>query len=200
MTETSGHPRGWAGAIRMVSDMNDYFVGGNVSAWEYWMLDDVGGMSGGKPGPKFLAARHFYKFVRPGAVRVDSASSDADLLTSAFRHDGDGTLSIVLINRAATPVGVTVKVAGTPVADTYQVIQTTEAGAAPDPGQLAAGQLHLTMPAQSIVTLYGQSAAMKTAAPKPWPASVDVPPARRSGATSTSPTWARASAPPAWPR
>ena len=48
-------------------------------------------------------------------------------------------------------------------------------GIAPDQAPLAAGQLHLTMPAQSIVTLYGQSAALKTAAPKPWPASVDVP-------------------------
>ncbi len=175
MTETSGHPRSWQGALKMASDMNDYIVGGNMSAWEYWMLTDVGGMTGGEPGPKFHAARHFYKFVRPGALRVESVSTDADLLASAFRHDADGTVSVVLINRAATPVSVGVRVAGATTPAEYQAIQSTEAAGSAELGRIAAGQLRLTMPARSIVTLYGQSAAMKTAAPRPWPSSVDVP-------------------------
>jgi len=175
MTETSGHGRNWAGALRMASDMHDYITGG-VSVWLYWMLTDVGAIADGRPGPKYHAARHFYRFVRPGALRVECNSSDEHLLASAFRHDADGTVSVVLINRAAAPAEVAVQVRGRPVPAAFQVIQSTEAAGSSERGTLPGGHLRLTMPPQSIVTLYGQDPALKTvAAVTPWPASVDVP-------------------------
>jgi len=179
MTETSGHPRNWRGAVRMAGDMRDYIVGGDVSAWLYWMLTDVGAMRGGRPSPKFHAARHFYRFVRPGAVRVQSASNDPDLLDAAFRHDADGTVSVVLINRGDTALDVAVKVTGASAPAAYRLIQSTEAAGSAELGRQPAARLHVAMPARSILTLYGQSNGLNTtAAATPWPNAVDVPATR----------------------
>lgn len=51
--------------------------------------------------PKYWTARQYMKFVKPGAVRVAAESSDADVRASAYRDDARGTLTAVLINRAA---------------------------------------------------------------------------------------------------
>jgi glucuronoarabinoxylan endo-1,4-beta-xylanase len=93
MTETSGHPQTWPGAIQMASDMHSYLVGGDFSAWVYWQLTDnersgqYAIMVDYQPTPKFYAARHFYRYIRPGAVRVETTPERGDILPSVFRHD-----------------------------------------------------------------------------------------------------------------
>lgn len=53
--------------------------------------------------PKYWTLRQYTKWVRPGAVRIDAASGDADVLVSAFRDDAQAKLVAVAINRHDAP-------------------------------------------------------------------------------------------------
>ena len=53
--------------------------------------------------PIFWYLGHFSKFIRPGAHRVDAASSRSSLLTTAFTNP-DGTLAAVVLNQTDKPV------------------------------------------------------------------------------------------------
>jgi ankyrin repeat protein/O-glycosyl hydrolase len=166
MTETSGHPQNWAGAMKMASDIYDYVVGGDFSVWIYLRLTQparsgAGLMVDGRPAPKYYAAKHYYRFVRPGALRVGSESSDPDLLVSAFRHDLDGTLTVVLINRSDEEASVRLAADGIGLPLVYTLYRSTETEGCADKGTV--GEVpEFTMPPQSMVTLYGASEAMRT--------------------------------------
>ncbi len=99
MTETSGHPQNWVGAMKMASDIYDYIVGGNFSVWVYLRLTVPSGGGGlmvnGKPGPKYYAAKQWYRYVRPGAVRVDADELGPErarggVHSGCRRHDDGG--------------------------------------------------------------------------------------------------------------
>src|SRR4030042_3299435 len=118
MTETSGHDTTWNGAMNLATDIHEYLVLGNFSAWIYWQISgNTGGsnpglytlMLEGRPTKKYYTAKHFYRFVRPGAIRI-SASSNADsLLISAFKHPETGTLTAVIINPSEAEIVVKLK-------------------------------------------------------------------------------------------
>ncbi|MFW6277401.1 MAG: hypothetical protein ACOC1J_01930 [Prolixibacteraceae bacterium] len=105
MTETSGHEPTWAGALKMATDIQEYLVYGNFSAWVYWQLSGGGNgrysiMVNGKPGNKYYASKHFYRYVRPDAIRIGANSENENLFVSAFHHPHDGTLTAVIINNS----------------------------------------------------------------------------------------------------
>jgi len=166
MTETSGHPQNWTGAMKMASDIYDYLVGGDFSVWVYLRLTQPAGSGGGlmvdgRPAPKYYAAKHYYRYVRPGAVRVGAECPDDDLLVSAFRHDVDGTLTVVLINRSEQEANVSLTVRGAGLPAGYTLYRSTETEGCEDKGRVGA-EPQFTMPARSIVTLYGQSDLLRT--------------------------------------
>lgn len=160
MTETSGHDQTWAGAMKMANDMHDYLVGGNMSAWLYWQIAEPHSvyalMDSTRKSPKYFAAKQFYRYVRPGAVRVESRSSSPDVLASAFRHDTDGTLTMVLINRSDSAQTVNVSVAGTGQPTMYQVFRSIEKEGCVLVGNFRINQKTLLLSPRSIVTLLGQ--------------------------------------------
>ncbi len=161
MTETGGHPQTWPGAIKMACDMYDYLAGGHFNAWVYERISaDPGAVSAlfinGRPGPKYYAAKHFFRFIRPAAVMVDAQSSDADLLASAYSHGPQGTLTVVLINRdRQQPAVVSVALEGTDLPADYEVYTSTEQVQCELTGKQAGPTVALTMPPMSIVTLFG---------------------------------------------
>jgi len=166
MTETSGHPQNWTGAMKMASDIYDYVVGGDFSVWVYLRLtqdaNSVGGlMVDGRPAAKYYAAKHYYRYVRPGALRVGAQCADGDLLVSAFRHDVDGTLTVVLINRSDQEAAVRLSARGNGLPTAYALYHSTESEGCEEKGEVGASP-EFTMPAKSIVTLYGRSDALKT--------------------------------------
>lgn len=173
MTETSGHDQTWPGAMKMANDMHDYLVGGNMSAWLYWQIAEPHSvyalMDSTRTSPKYFAAKHFYRYVRPGAVRVESRSSSPDVLASAFRHDVDGTLTTVLINRSDSAQTVQFSVDGSGAPMTYQVFRSTENESCALVGNFQKNQRTLTLPARSIVTLFGQGKPNPSAKRSEWP-------------------------------
>src|SRR5690606_28826216 len=69
-------------------------------------LDGIGEfnlMNGTTAGKKYYASKHFYRYIRPGAVRVKAESSDSDnIFITAYRHEGNDTHTIVIINSGTT--------------------------------------------------------------------------------------------------
>jgi glucosylceramidase len=107
--ETYGHS--------MINDFNDGTV-----AWTDWniILDDQGGPNhvgnfcfapvhaDMKKGEliytnSFYYIGHFSKFIRPGAKRIVSSSNRDNLQTTAFQN-GDGKISVVVMNQTEKPI------------------------------------------------------------------------------------------------
>jgi hypothetical protein len=85
---------------------------GDQAAWLYWQLADGAPVSPtvltdeklGRDAPKYVAAKHYFRFIRPGARRVSVAvPPGGDLLASAYLHETDGRLTLVVINAAREP-------------------------------------------------------------------------------------------------
>lgn len=168
MTETSGHQPTWEGALKMASDMHDYLVKANLGGWCYWQISDKSGSSQysiyetGKPGPKFHAARHYYRFIRPEAVRVQASVGDPDLLVSAFRHDVEGTLTVNVINRSKGDRTVSIDLPHPGLPKSYRFIMSTSEAGSQERGEVSLDGGRIELPAESIATFYGQSAALRT--------------------------------------
>ncbi len=104
--------------------------------------------------PKYWTLRHYAKYVRAGAVRIEASSEDTDLLVTAFRDDAAGKLVAVAINRADAPRWAVFH--GAAISGAPQVVRTTalESGA-----ELAADSVDrfadrsLLMPARAVATL-----------------------------------------------
>lgn len=165
------------GAIRVAQNIHNAMVWGRASAYVYWQI--LGGRDrpgGGSllsrtldtTGKKFSAYRHFSRYVRPGAVRVETTPTAAgsgsemdtshSLNASAYVHDEDGTVTIVLVNLLPDEEDVQIAVPDSPAVDSYSVWRTKgDESFAPQPDvPVEAGSVSLTVPGYSVVTLYGQ--------------------------------------------
>jgi O-glycosyl hydrolase len=165
MTETSGYVDSWEksgskpGALNLAMDICSGLIFGNMSGWVWWQGSELGSigeynlMNGTTSGKKYYASKHYYRFVRPGAVRVKSTSDDSDIFVSAFEHISKGTNTIVIVNAGATDKSMSLEGAGlsaefsiyltTSGADNCKLIGTVKSGAGNS----------FVMPAKSIVTL-----------------------------------------------
>ncbi|MBK7342151.1 MAG: hypothetical protein IPJ06_02920 [Saprospiraceae bacterium] len=122
MTETSGEDRRWIwpatgypseGGWSVALKIHQALTTGMESAWLYWTFtetDDDGlvtpsaltSQAAGNSSPKYVAAKHFFKFIPPGSVRVNVASEPGnDPLFSAYYHPLSGRLTIVAIQSGA---------------------------------------------------------------------------------------------------
>ncbi|MCP9746408.1 glycoside hydrolase family 30 beta sandwich domain-containing protein [Lacihabitans sp. CS3-21] len=123
MTETSGFKNTYDGAIDLAKAMYMSLTYGNVSAWVFWTLsteniDEYSLMnSKGEKSKRFYVSKQFYKYIRPGAVRIESTSSP-DVLSVAFSNNGQST--VVLINISSFDRAVKIKGG----AEKYRVINT----------------------------------------------------------------------------
>jgi O-glycosyl hydrolase len=122
MTETSGENPAWLfptngypnnGGFSITTKIHQALTVGNESAWVYWTFtgsDDNGqvsdfalsNQSSNVNAPKYVAAKHFFKYIRPNSYRVNATSSDNGILASAYIHDTDKTITAVIINTTAT--------------------------------------------------------------------------------------------------
>jgi ankyrin repeat protein/O-glycosyl hydrolase len=161
MTETSGHSSNWEGAFEMASDIHTYLAEGNFSAWVYWQLS--GGGSGkysilvnGEPTPKYYAAKHFYKFVRPGAKRVEVNASDDSILVSGYRHNEKSTLTAVLLNPRNEDVHVSLNGKDKNMPEEYKVYRSQKNENCEKIKTIKKGEKFL-LPGKGIVTLVGEN-------------------------------------------
>ncbi len=153
MTETSGFKNTLEGANDLAKAMYTAFRFGNVSAWVFWTfstdkVDEYSLMSAsGEKSKRYYVSKQFYKYIRPGAMRVEANSSASDVLTLAFSNNGVST--VVLINLSNTDKAM--KITGG--ATKYRVIKT---GATDDAKEAEAVEKDglFSVPAKGVTTLY----------------------------------------------
>ena len=141
MTETSGEQHDWLyptndypnnGGWSIAVKIHQALTSGRQSAWLYWTFteaEDSGATSTyalttqalGNLAPKYNAFKHFSKYIRPGAHRIEAVSSDEnEILVSAYLHEDDATLTIVLINTTAEEKDVMVQIQDVDVSGEFQ--------------------------------------------------------------------------------
>ncbi|MDX2286260.1 MAG: glycoside hydrolase family 30 beta sandwich domain-containing protein [Bacteroidia bacterium] len=180
MTETSGENPVWRypafgypneGGWSIAVKIHQALTTGYQSAWVHWTFAEADGsglvatqaltsQSAGALSPKYVAAKHFFKYIRPDAVRVGAESGSSSLLASAYVHDADGTLTLVLINTGTQAQSAAVSVpAALPGAYPFSAF-TSSNGSYWNASslQLQNGALTVQVPAYGVVTLTGSGA------------------------------------------
>lgn len=130
---------------------------GNASGWIIWTLaslfTDAGDENSRAPQDIYFGCKHYYRFVRPGAVRV-GVSGQGGLDVTAFTNDGDGTATVVIINSGGA-TSATVNGSGLPgTLHVYQTSGSTDRCAYK--GTSAPGT-SVSLPASSVTTLYSEN-------------------------------------------
>jgi len=161
MTETSGLPETWDGAKDLAGGMYAALRYGNLSAWVWWMECGSGAASGSLEGlllsdcthsKRSYAAKQFYKWIRPDAVRINTAFSgdSADLFPVAFHHPDNRTLTVVVINHGAAAR--TVSFAGGDCPATFERFRTSASENCAALGSVSSN--NVTLAASSVNTFY----------------------------------------------
>lgn len=180
MTETSGEDPAWLapasgfpgqGAFSIAVKIHQALTTGMESAWAYWQLTDGSPVKGETltdatavdGSAKYVAVKHFFRYVRPGAVRASVTVTGADpLLASAYVHDANGTLTLVVVNTSASDIGAAVEVPSAPSGITSFQAFTSKDGALWNPSTVPVSnaRANVTVPGYGVVTLYGKGNAV----------------------------------------
>ena len=159
MTETSGFPESWtkapneaaAGPIQLAQNLYNALGFGRINAWVWWTPEQLlENNRADAPTNLFRISQHYYKYVRHGAVAVgNTVTGSPDVLVNSFRNP-DGSVTVILINKLATPTQVTLSGAGLP--GRFQRFVTAENVNFEQLSDATGGTL--TLPATSVTTLY----------------------------------------------
>jgi O-glycosyl hydrolase len=166
MTETSGYVDIWEqsvdapGAFGLAQDIHSGLYYGNISAWVWWQgsqLDGIGEynlMNGTTVGKKYYVSKHFYRYIRPGAVRIKATSGDEDhVFITAYKNDTKGTVTLVVIN--ANEKAKSIYLEGNDLPSSFVMYRTTKDNDnCTEVGMIEPGAANaFTIPAKSIITL-----------------------------------------------
>jgi O-glycosyl hydrolase len=174
------------GAITVAQKMHNALVHANASAYVYWQMSGTNReetehtllgkqhIESPTQSKKYSAFKHFSRYIRPGAVRVGAAfgngksssggKSEYDtfhsLNVSAYLHETDRRLTVVLVNMKASPEPVTVELPEGLGIESLEVYVTSSSASFAMHGDLAVGggKASLTAPAFSVLTLHGVTA------------------------------------------
>ena len=195
MTETSGELEPWLipaagfpsnGGWSIALKMHQALTTGMESAWVYWTFTGLnnGQLSDqaltsealGANSPKYVAAKHFFKWIRPNAQRTACAVTNTNTVqASSYIHDADGTMTIVLINSSNQS-----QTANLQIAELANKIISFDSYTSSNNSYWKTGNLTLDqgasdvfIPAYGVITLVG-NISTSTAASDPIMALVDM--------------------------
>ncbi len=158
MTETSGEPDNHEnGAMRVAGAIGLGLSKGEAQGWVYWTIQSgadengarYGYYSGTRKTVKYYAAKHYYRFLRPGAQMFEATTENTDIIINAGENP-DGTISIIIVNAGDTPTSFQLDENGDipNIIDAYQSVESSYAAKiSPFGGN------RLIIPALSITTL-----------------------------------------------
>jgi O-glycosyl hydrolase len=179
MTETSGESPTWGtvsanGAFSIAVKIHQAITTGGQSAWMYWQTTDgnaVGDQtltdaSQRSDAAKFTAFRHFSRYIRPGAVLVSTAVSGngaGTLLASAYLHEEDRTLTIVLVNTGSAAANITIRVPESAGPASFTHVTSSEGALWQSSDAIVnGGTVTAAVPASGVVTLMGVADVMSS--------------------------------------
>ncbi len=158
MTETSGFPDDWGGAMQLGRAIGIALYCGDITAWTFWRLTQTASWqadtrwliaANDRKTKRYYASKHYYRYIRPGAVRIESTANDTMVLVTAFHHQQDRTLSLVIINSASSSK--TVSLAGGNVPSSFTRYLSTSGKNCSNEGTVQPN--NISLPAKSITTL-----------------------------------------------
>ena len=154
MTETSPPSDGWNDDFINAGNIVTAFESGNVGLWTEWAWDGVC-IDHGKPTQKYWA-QSMFKHIKPGAVRLTSASGNNDILITTWKNDANhnNNIVMVLLNKGNTPL--TISIDQTNLPGTYELYRCSENVDAFRDADYNKGD-KLLIGARSIVTLVSGS-------------------------------------------
>ena len=168
MTEGGTGSHDWPEALHDVGGMlHNALTVGNAAAVVPWQI------AGAEPSEHNLmlndgltakshVAQHYFRFIRPGAVRIGLDGTDPRVPASAYLHEADGTLTVVLTNPGNTAVDVFLPLPESLRAMSFisfRTLDDEDAFKLFPVGVLLDGDgasVKLTLPGPSIVTLIGR--------------------------------------------
>jgi len=135
----------------MVWDAYDNWHGHDDS-WSLYGLLRTGSKRRYTPKKRYYAAKQIYRFVPPGAVRIDTSSDDPDLLATAFQTL-QGDLTLVGLNERG-PLRLDVTIEGSSAGKMLRFLLTSRSEDCNLVGEFPLGErFRLTIPGESIFTL-----------------------------------------------
>ncbi|MCI0513425.1 T9SS type A sorting domain-containing protein [candidate division KSB1 bacterium] len=154
MSEAYPEYQNWQSALSLAGAIHGALVYGNVSLWSLWSIEGTL-MDKGQPTASFYTSKNYYKFIRPGARRINVSETHNDLLASAFIDPKNKLLTTVMINKSAAPLKVTTL--GDSIPTTFDMYLTAEYINFQYQGNYAAGQF-MILPPKSVTTCVGSMA------------------------------------------
>ncbi|HET6558444.1 MAG TPA: Ig-like domain-containing protein [Prolixibacteraceae bacterium] len=158
MTETSGHADTWDGAMTLAGNIFNALHCGNASGWAFWSFSvsegspEYGLVVGNRPTSRYYVSKQFYKFIRPGAVRVDVEASGIPVM--AYKDDKAKTVSVILFNNTAEAQTIQVKGKGLPSQwESYTTSRSRNCEKGSGVGQNGL----ILLPPSSVTTLVGDN-------------------------------------------
>lgn len=114
MTETEPGFSVWNDAFTNAANILTGFESGNVGLWTEWAWDGHC-IDQGKPTQKYWA-QSMYRHIKPGALRLTSASGNNDVLMTSWKNDAEhgNNVVMVLMNKGNVPLTVTLDQANLP--------------------------------------------------------------------------------------
>ena len=158
MTETSGHANTWQGALNLAGNIYNALGYGNASAWIWWSFnadrdsEKYGLVVDNKPTSRYYISKHYYKYIRPNAVRVYTLSEHEDVPCLAFKNPQLGKVTVIMINKSPAPQ--VANIAGRKLPSFYERYTSVEHRYFEEEESISSGELFL-LPANSISTLVG---------------------------------------------
>ena len=181
MTETSGYVDTWEesmwtdgqlypGAFSLSLDIMSGLNNGDLQGWVWWQGSENPGstsgigiyalMNGLVKGKKYYVSKHFYRYIRPGAVRVTATSGNSNVFVSAYQHPVQGTHTIVLANTSNTAQNITL--GGSNLPSGFTIFRSSPTENCVNVGTYTTGNT-LNLPARALVTLQAGGTPLATA-------------------------------------
>jgi len=179
MTETSGEAPAWLspgsgfpnqGAWSIALKIHQAMTAGEQSGWSYLRLTDGNPVAAGtltdvtyrSNSAKYVAAKHFYRFIRPNSTRVSASVAGAPgLYASAYLAPSNTALTVALVNSSTNPVTAQVYAPAIPAGLTVfqSFISDVSALWVSNSIPLIGAAATVTVPGYGVCTLFGQPIA-----------------------------------------
>ncbi|MEN8228919.1 MAG: T9SS type A sorting domain-containing protein [Bacteroidota bacterium] len=158
MTESTREYRSFSDAIYIAAGIQGALLGGNVSLWTQFSFADQF-LTSGKPNSMLYVMRNFSRYIRPGAERLESSSSESPLMASAFKHPESDAVSLVIVNLSDQNRSVDISAANLPYL--YDSYRTSSHEDCKFVGETDITRL-VVIPSRSVTTLYALENSMLT--------------------------------------
>jgi O-glycosyl hydrolase len=167
----------WSWAFDCMQMWHNILTHGNASLGFQWALlgrDNVVNADASR-NPIFYALEQFFRHIPIGAVRMAAHADHRDILVSAFKHSGQNTAQIVVINRSAKAEKIVVNFENL----TLKAMNGCRTSNSENHVFLFSypvvnHALHLTIPAAAVMTLEGRIAQKSDIVPPAPPVGVTI--------------------------